>query len=133
MEGVFQVGEHSLVFDDPELCLVTWGEHITTEEVRALHDEVKRRAEGNARVFVLCDASRVKSVESNARKAMASLIDVKNLRGSVAFGMSFQIRVAALLLIKLIELTGRLGSCPIRMFATREEALAFIEELRRRA
>jgi hypothetical protein len=30
------------------------------------------------------------------------------------------------------SVAGKLRSCPIRMFATREEARAFIEDLRRR-
>jgi hypothetical protein len=129
--SVKRIGDHTLEFEPPDICVVRLGDTVTEADCEATKEELLRLIKKHGAIFQLIDYSRARTVTPEARKMSAAATVVPGLLGAVGFGISFQVRVLATLTLKLRTLANRELPIDFRMVADEAEARALIAERRR--
>jgi hypothetical protein len=126
MDEVFYSRKHSLIFESSELCVIKYDGPLLAADIHNIHSELKRWSQGRPRFSMLVDLSSTGDVEPAARKAAAETLDVPNLTAVAGYGQSWPVRATATLTAALIRAFGKV-KCPIRFFATEQDARAWLE------
>jgi hypothetical protein len=129
--NIQRIGEHTLEFEPPDLCVVRLGETITLEDCYALMDAQHRLMEEHGGIFQISDYSRVRSIGPEVRKLSAEATKPPNLLGAVSFGVSFHVRVLAKLSLTLRALAKREMNVLYQMVDSEAEARALVAQWRR--
>jgi hypothetical protein len=129
--SVKQLGDHTLEFEPPDICILRLGETVTLADYQATSEELLRLIQEHGALFHLIDYSRVRTVTPEARKKSAEATAVPGIRCAIGFGISFHVRVLAMLTIKLRTLANRELDIDFRMVAGEAEARALVAERRR--
>jgi hypothetical protein len=129
--NIQRIGEHTLAFEPPDLCVVRFSETITLEDVYALMDAEHRIMEEHGGIFQISDYSRVRSIAPEVRKLSAEMDVPSKFLGSVVFGVSFHVRVLAKLAITLRTLAKREMNVLNQMVEGEAEARDLIAQWRR--
>ena len=126
-----RIGPHVVRFEPPDICVVRFGETLTAEEGRAIFEEELRVAEEHGPIFVLADFRGVRTITAEARKLSAELSSPPQILGVSNFGVTFQVRVLAKLVISLRRLARKPIDGLLQMSSNEAEARAWIAERRR--
>jgi hypothetical protein len=129
--NVRRVGDHTINFEPPDICVLRLGETVTADDGHAIYAEELRLAEEHGEIFLLSDFSRVRTITPEARKLSAEMKMTPGIVGIVNFGVSFHIRVLATLVIKLRRLANLSTDGYLFMAGDEAEARAIIAEQRR--
>jgi hypothetical protein len=129
--NIQRIGEHTLEFEPPDLCVVRLGETFTLEDCYAFIDVQHRLMDEHGGIFQLGDYSRVRSIAPEVRKLSAEMDAPSKFLGSVVFGVSFHVRVLAKLTVTLRTLAKREMNVRHQMVDTEAEARAVIAQWRR--
>jgi hypothetical protein len=119
-----RIRDHLIGFEPPDICIVRFGETLTADDGRAVYEEELRLAKEHGDIFVLADWKRVRTITPEARKPPCLL-------GVAGFGVSFQARVLATLVVSLRRLAKRPVDGHLFMGADEAEARAWIAERKR--
>jgi hypothetical protein len=126
MDEVVYSGKHSLFFESSELCVIKYDGSPLEADIQKFHSELRRWSYGKPRFSMLVDLSTTGDVEPAARKAAAETLDVPNLTAVAGYGPSWPVRATATLTAALIRAFGKV-KCPIRFFATEQDARAWLD------
>lgn len=129
--NIKHVGDHTVEFEPPDICVLRFGEKVTLEDGQALYAEEVRLTEEHGEIFLLSDLSRVRVITPEARKQSAEMSGTPLIVGLVNFGLSFHVRVLATLVMKLRRLANLPKYENYFIAADEREARAIIAELRR--
>lgn len=129
--NITRIGEHTVEFEPPDVCVVRLGETMTAADAIAVYTEELRLAEEHGEIFLLGDCSRSRTIAPDARKLSAELTPTPLIVGIVYFGVSFHVRVLTMLVMKLRRLANRPIDRPVIIVANEAEARAAIAEQRR--
>ena len=126
-----RIRDHLIGFEPPDLCIVRFGETLTADDGRAVYEEELRLAKEHGDIFVLADWKRLRTITPEARKLSAEIVTPPCLLGVAGFGVSFQARVLATLVVSLRRLAKRPVEGHLFMGADEAEARAWIAERKR--
>jgi hypothetical protein len=129
--NILHIGEHTLEFEPPDLCVVRFGETISVEDCYAFMAVQHRLMDEHGGIFQLGDYSRVRSIGPEVRKLSAEATRPPKLLGAVSFGASFHVRVLAKLSITLRALGKREIDVLFQVVDSEAEARAVIAQWRR--
>jgi hypothetical protein len=129
--NITTIGEHTVAFEPPDICVVRLGKTMTAEEAIAVYAEELRLAEEHGEIFLLGDCSRFRTMAPDARKLSAEMTPTPLIVGMVYFGISFHVRVLSTLVMKLRRLAKLPVDRPVIIVADEAEARAAIAEQRR--
>jgi hypothetical protein len=129
--NIQHIGEHTLEFEPPDLCIVRYGETFTLEDCYAFMAAQARLMEEHGGIFQIGDYSRLRSVTPEVRKLSAEMNAPAKFLGSVSFGVSFHVRVLAKLTTTLRALAKREMNVLHQMVDSEAEARAIIAQWRR--
>ncbi len=132
MDEVVYSRTHSLFFESSELCVIKYDGPLFEADIHNIHGELKRWSYGRPRFSMLVNLSSTGDVEPAARKAAAETLDVPNLTAVAGYGQSWHVRATATLTAALIRAFGKV-KCPIRFFASEEDARAWLAGLEENA
>jgi hypothetical protein len=132
MDEVFYSRKHSLYFESSGLCVIKYDGPLLEADIHNIHSELRRWSQDRLRFSILVNLSSTGDVEPAARKAAAETLDVPNLTAVAGYGQSWHVRATATLTAALIRAFGKVR-CPIRFFATEEDARTWLEGLDRKA
>src|SRR5262245_44919447 len=103
--------------EPPDVCVLTFVGDLSADEVRRVFGERAQLVEGWSHAFLLVDLSRVGSVPSAARKAIADTSGNLNVLAAAMFGASFPIRALATVVSKAVTLLRNRGHIEQAYFA----------------
>ena len=129
--NIQRIGEHTLDFEPPDVCVVRYGETITLKDCHALMDAQDRLMEEHGGIFQIGDYSRVRSIGPEVRKLSAEATTPPKFLGAVSFGVSFHVRVLAKLALTLRVLAKREMNVLHQMVDSEAEARAIVAQWRR--
>jgi len=129
--NITRIGEHTVAFEPPDICVVRLGETMTAEEGFAIYAEELRLAEKHGEIFLLGDCSRLRTIAPDARKVSAEMTPTPLIVGIVYFGISFHVRVLTTLVMTLRRLANRPVDRQVIIVADEADARAAIARLRR--
>jgi hypothetical protein len=129
--NVHSIGEHTLEFEPPDVCVVRLGETFTLEDCYAFIELQRRLMAEHGGIFQIGDYTRVRSIAPEVRKFSAEMTAPPEFLGSVLFGVSFHVRVLAKLVITLRTLAKREMNVLSQMVESEAEARAVIDQWRR--
>jgi hypothetical protein len=128
---VQQVGEHTIAFEPPDVCVLRLGPTFTVEDYYACIEAENRVIEEHGRIFLLGDYSRVLTIAPEVRKLNAEANVPPEILGVAIFGVSFHVRVLGKLSLSLRKLANKPIDMLHRMVSDEAEARAVIAAWRR--
>jgi len=124
-EGIFHAWE------PPDTIVARYVGDLHVGHVRTAQLHVKALQQGLPHFLMLLEVSQLKSVSSDARRAMSENGETaKSLRGTAIVGASFRFRALGSLIARAVALLNRDIDNPLRFFATTDEAHAWLAERR---
>lgn len=130
MDPELKVGDHRIVQEAEDLFVITYGRSISPEEMRALVDFEAETSQGKP-IFLMMDFTRLTTISAETRKVVGDATKRVTFRAIGIFGASFHMKVTAKLVNVAIALF-RSQPFPTEFFETREQTLAWFDEIRRR-
>jgi hypothetical protein len=126
---VKQFGSHNLWFEEPDTLMLEVIGDLTAEHARGIAAEQLRVLAGKSYALLLVDATRFKSVSSEARQVLSEVGKRSPPSAMACFGASFRARV----LVEMLVATVSLFTTPkdkIQFFDSEAEARAALARLR---
>lgn len=123
-------GGHDIILEGDLVVLVVRGP-LLLPHATLLREHVDRVLSASRRCYLLADVRQMTTMDGAARRFLGEWGRASKLRTVTAvFGMSFGVRVLAMLLLNAIRVMGRTQNLT-RLFDDEAEARAFLAEYRR--
>lgn len=123
---------HQVTEEPPDILHLVFEGDVTAPHVEVVLGAMERVIAKAGRVYVLQDLSRMRTFMPDARKLIAEDPRAARVRGIATYRASFHMRVMLGFLDRVHRLT-RGEAPPSAFYATKEEALSWIERERTRS
>jgi len=125
-----QIGPHTMVFEDPDLHILTFRGEIRGEDVERINGFSEAGLDPDSYQLILIDVSALEHVHASARRAKRR-VRRKNTRYFYAVvGASYTVRVGIEMFARAVNLLSGWQRMSLRAFQTQAEARAWLFEAR---
>jgi hypothetical protein len=125
-------GKHAVWAEGPDTLVLRFGGDIESRSYQALLDFQHEWSRGKTFYFMLCDLSKIRTVEASSLRQFHSFRKDGPPVTVACFGASYTVRVAAEMSSRALRaLSHSAPSTVTRFFVTEAEARAFLEDARR--
>jgi hypothetical protein len=129
--GWRSIGTHRLRFEPPDLIVLEDRGDFSPADVAALVEEANRLAAARGPLLWLNDIRQLGDVPAATRKRLVQRDLISLVRAAAIFGASFPKRMLFRMVVNALRLTYDAPIPEIQLFASEEEARAWLDEVRR--
>jgi hypothetical protein len=130
--GERQVGLHLIRWEPPDTIYVELVGELAEKEVHSIHAALEDLSRAGS-IFLILNISRLGRMSPTARAAAARWPHITRIRAIATFGIGFEQRVLATLILKAVGLLSKDFTAAVAFFDREAEARVWCEGQRRRA
>ena len=127
-----QIGESSMRFEPPDICLVSYIGDLDDYTVSRMNAALERVAKRIGYIYMLVNLGDVRMVSNEAKAGGLRGMHALDPRATAVFGASLHLRVIAGLITKAASLIDARVRGPVCFFAGEQEARAWLSTIRSR-
>jgi hypothetical protein len=125
------IGSHSLQFEPPNVCVITYRGDIVEDEVAELFEAIRLLVDSTKAFFFIIDLRQQSNLTPAARKRVSQELKAIQPQAVAIIGASFPVRVLVILIEKAAGVLSKADRPFNRFFDAEADARAWIEERRR--